>query len=213
MRFLVYLRLSTERQDEASQMQQVSDYLQREQHAPTVIVKDYASGGQPWTKRKLSTMLNDAGEGDTIIVSEVSRIARSTLGVLSFLQAAAERKVVVVAARNKLVMDESLHSKITVTVLALAADIERQLLRERTTAALDARRQAGLPLGRPKGSRSDSILSSRAAEIEKCLKANVPKRSIARLMGCAPGTLYAYLDRLGIKLTDQEVADLSAASE
>jgi DNA invertase Pin-like site-specific DNA recombinase len=131
------------------------------------------------------------------------------LGVLSFLQAAATRHVTVIAARNKLVMDESLHSKITVTVLALAADIERQLLRERTKAALDARRKAGLPMGRPRGSKSGSMLDSRKAEIFKCLKANVSKRAIARLMGCAPGTLYAFLSESGVQLSAEDAADMA----
>jgi DNA invertase Pin-like site-specific DNA recombinase len=148
-----------------------------------------------WQHRKLAGILEVSAPGDTIVVSEISRIARSTVGVLTFLQAAASRSVVVVAVRNRLALDDSLHSKITVTVLALAAEIERDLLRERTKAALAARREKGLPLGRPVGSRSPSMLAEKAADIERMLSAKVSKRAIARVLGCSPSTLYAFLRR------------------
>ena len=190
-----YLRISTDHQDEASQRQQIAELTKS---TGLVIDREFAetaSGGTPWQERMLATLLRTASAGDTIVVSEISRIARSTVGVLTFLQAAAAAKINVIAVRNKLVLDDSLHSKITVTVLALAAEIERDLLRERTKAALAARRAAGLPLGRPRGSISSSVLEPRAAEIEKALSAKISKRGIARMLGCSPGTLYAYLSR------------------
>jgi DNA invertase Pin-like site-specific DNA recombinase len=200
-----YIRCSTDKQDETSQRQQIATYMGGPDTQPDTWTIDTASGGLPWKKRKLSQVLFSAARGDCIIVSEVSRIARSTLGVLSFLEEATACGISVVAVRSKLVLDESLHSKITVTVLALAAEIERDLLRERTRAALDARRQAGLPLGRPVGSRSGSMLDSRRSEIESCLKAGVSKRAIARLMGCSPGTLYAFLGTIGVAITSEEL--------
>lgn len=212
MTYFLYIRCSTEKQDEQSQRQQIYSWLPSSNIPPLTEVIDFASGGRPWQSRKLAGILADAEQGDTIVVSEISRIARSTIGVLTFLQAAADKGVSVVAVRSKLVLDDSLHSKITVTVLALAAEIERDLLRERTKAALDARRQAGLPLGRPVGSRSKSMLDSRGSEIDKCLKAGVSKRAVARLMGCAPGTLYAYLASRGVTLDADELAAMSAAA-
>lgn len=210
MRYHAYIRCSTDKQDEASQRQQLDGYFSGVDAAPDSVIVDIASGGQPWQKRKLAGILYAAAPGDFIVVSEVSRIARSTLGVLSFLHEAAGKGVSVVAVRSKLVIDDSLHSKITVTVLALAADIERELLRERTKAALDARRQAGLPLGRPRGSKSGSVLDSRAPEIFRCLKAGVSKRAVARLMDCAPGTLYAFLAKEGVTLSPEESAAMMA---
>jgi DNA invertase Pin-like site-specific DNA recombinase len=206
------MRCSTEQQDEASQRQQIASWFEGKESGPDVWIIDHASGGKPWQKRKLLDVLDAAIPGDYIVVSEVSRIARSTLGVLSFLEAAADKRVSVVAVRSKLILDDSLHSKITVTVLALAAEIERDLLRERTKAALDARRQAGLPLGRPRGSKSDSMLTSRRPEIERCLKAGVSKRAIARMLNCAPGTLYAYLSSQGIAVSQGEAQDLAEST-
>lgn len=189
----LYTRISTDKQDHASQCEQLNACLATLPPGRAEWYRDTASGSTPWRERLLGHILDTAAPGDCIIVSEVSRIARSTLGVLSFLQLAQERDLTVIAAKNKLRLDGSLPSKITVTVLALAAEIERDLLRERTTAALLARRQRGLPLGRPVGSRSQSKLDDRKDEITACLKAKVSKRGIARLLAVSPNTLYRYL--------------------
>lgn len=193
MKTISYLRVSTDHQDQASQREQISRWLSENNTYLTGEVLDQSSGAKPWQERKLAGLLEASQAGDRIVVSEISRIARSTVGVLTFLQEAAARQVVIVAVRNKLALDDSMHSKITVTVLALAAEIERDLLRERTRAALQARKQRGLPLGRPIGSRSASILSEKADDIQRMMAAKVSKRAIARVLGCSPSTLYAFL--------------------
>ena len=86
-----------------------------------------------------------------LVAAEVSRLARSTLQVLELLQAAAERGVTVHIAKNRMVLDQSLPATITATILGLAAQIEREFISARTKEALERRKTAGLPLGRPKG--------------------------------------------------------------
>jgi DNA invertase Pin-like site-specific DNA recombinase len=193
MTIRAYLRVSTDAQDEASQTAIISEWSKRTGRTVGFFHSDTASGSVPWEKRQIAAVLAGSSPGDTIVVSEISRIARSILGVLSFLQAAAIAEVEIVAIRSGIALDNSLSSKIVVTILALAAEVERDLIRERTKAALSARRQAGLPLGRPHGARSASILGPKADDIAAMLKAKVSKRAICRVLGCSPGTLYAYL--------------------
>lgn len=195
MKTTAYLRISTAAQDEASQRAQIGAWSAAAGHPVDYYATDTASGAKAWQDRQLAAVLQVSAAGDCIVVSEISRIARSTVGVLTFLQAAAAARVTVIAVQNKLALDDSMHSKITVTVLALAAEIERDLLRSRTRAALDARRAAGLHMGRPHGSRSASILEPRRKEIETLLLAKVSKRAIARILQCSPSTLYALLAR------------------
>lgn len=190
-----YIRCSTSRQEEESQRQQVREYLGGKNISDAVYTSDTASGSTPWQNRALQDVLMRAQRGDWIVVSEISRIARSTIGVLSFLESATLRGINVAACKNKIVLDGSLPAKITITILALAAEIERDLLRERTRAALEARRARGLPLGRPLGSRSASILDARRAEIQKLIDAKVSKRAIARVLDVSPQTLYSFLAR------------------
>jgi DNA invertase Pin-like site-specific DNA recombinase len=188
-----YLRVSTDAQDEKSQTQIIAEWSAKTGRTVGFFHSDTASGSVPWEKRQIGAVLAGLEPGDGIIVSEISRIARSQLGVLSFLQAAQLAGVEVIAVRSGIALDNSMSSKIVISILALAGEIERDLIRERTKAALAARKQAGLPLGRPRGSRSVSILAHKGEDIKGMLAARVSKRAIARLLGCSPDTLYAFL--------------------
>lgn len=211
MTTFAYLRVSTDQQDQASQRSIIDTWSDECMRIIESYTTDTVSGSIPWQSRSIGYVLEKCQPDDTIVVSEISRIARSILGVLSFLQVAAERKVNVVAIRSGIALDGSMQSKIVVTVLALAAEIERDLIRERTKAALAARRAAGLPLGRRVGTRTARVLAPKAAEIAQLLAAKVPKRAICRVLGCAPSTLYAYLrddpGATGDTLTEQLFED------
>lgn len=189
----VYLRVSTDKQDEASQIQIIKakypnadlDYN---------WVSDTASGGTAWQSRAIASVLAQSAQGDTIVVSEISRIARSTVGVLTFLQTAAQQGVTVDAVKSGITLDGSTASKIVVTVLAMAAEIERDLLRERTKAALDARKARGLPVGRQVGATGrKNKLHGRMDEIKPLLDAKVSMTAIARVLKVSRQTLYAFM--------------------
>lgn len=190
---IAYLRISTAQQDEQSQRQQIREWCNNNNRKVDTYEADTASGSLPWQMRRLAHIIDTADPGTTLIVSELSRIARSTIGVLTFLEKARERGLTVIACRNNFIVDDTLPAKITITVLALAAEIERDLLRQRTKAALDARREAGLPLGRPRGSRSGSKVEPHAETVKRCLAAKVSVRAIARMIKCSPTTLAAWI--------------------
>lgn len=186
-----YLRISTDKQDEASQRQIIagkySDGLE--------FVSDTASGGSPWQGRAIAGILERCASGDRIVVSEISRIARSTVGVLTFMQEAAAKGVTVDAVKSGICLDGSTASKIVITVLAMAAEIERDLLRERTKAALDARKARGLAVGRQVGAKGKSNkLEGKKSEIEGLLKAGVSKSAIARVLGVSRQTIHTFIN-------------------
>lgn len=194
MTTIAYLRISTDKQDEASQRQIITASLKGEPIALFEWLADTASGGTPWQSRAIAGALDRLTTGDTLIVSEISRIARSTVGVLTFLQAAAERGVTVIAVKSGIHLDGSTASKIVVTVLAMAAEIERDLLRERTSAALQARKARGLPIGRQAGATGKrNKLAGRMPEIVPMLKAGVARAAIARILGVSRQTLHSFL--------------------
>lgn len=198
MKTIAYLRVSTDKQDEASQRQIVGDWCKAQGREITAYATDQASGALAWQERALNFALKDCEAGDSIIVSEISRIARSTVGVLTFLQAAAEKNVNVVAIKSGITLDGSTASKIVVTVLAMAAEIERDLLRERTKAALQSRKEKGGAIGRQVGALGKrNKLDGRWAEIEPLLKAGVAKTAIARVLGVSRQTLHVFLENRG----------------
>jgi DNA invertase Pin-like site-specific DNA recombinase len=99
-------------------------------------------------------------------------------------------------AKQGMVLDGSMQSRITATVLGLAAEIERELIVLRTTEALAKRKAEGKILGRPKGRQSTHLkLDQKEAEIRNYLNKGISKRSIAKLVDCSPSTLYDWLER------------------
>lgn len=199
MTVYAYLRVSTDAQDVANQKHGLLEYANDSGLVPVVMFEDSASGRIPWRQRKLGEMLEKAEAGDTILFAEISRLGRSTLQVLEFLQAAAARGVSVHITKNKMVMDGSIQARITATVLGLAAEIERELISSRTKEALAKRKAEGVKLGRPRGEAKTLALDSKASQIKELLSKQVSKASIAKIVECSPQTLYLWLERRGLK--------------
>ncbi len=194
-----YLRVSTNAQDVENQKLGVLDYCNRQGIAPIDFVEDSVSGRKSWRDREIGRVLAGADPGDVLIVSEVSRIGRSTLQVLELLQEAREREVAVHIAKNRMVLDDSLPATITAAVLGLAAQIERELISARTKEALERRKAAGLPVGRPRGKAQQLLLDEKREEIVGLLEKGVSKRSIAKILECSPTTLYSWLQRRKVR--------------
>lgn len=186
---LIYARVSTNKQDTENQLTGCRAYAQ--QHAAGTVreVLEEASTKQHWRDRAICGALASLPAGSLLIVAEVSRLARSTLECLEIFQEAAANGITIHAVKNNLTLDGSMQARIVSTVLAMAAEIERDFIRARTTEALERRRAAGLPLGRPKGATSASKIESHAAEIAKLTAAKVSDTAIARVLGVSRGTL------------------------
>jgi DNA invertase Pin-like site-specific DNA recombinase len=190
-----YIRVSTDRQDLDNQRHGVIEYAKQHGLEPMTFFDDTVTGKKNWRDRDLGKLLEQAQKGDVLLVAEISRLARSTLQVLEILQHAAEKEIAVHVVKNRMVMDGSLHARITATVLGLAAEIEREFISARTTEALARRKAQGLPLGRPKGRTNDERkLDKRRDEIKDLLQKGVHKTSIARIIGCSPNTLYEWME-------------------
>ena len=93
------------------------------------------------------------------------------------LEQAMSRALIIPIAKQRLVLDGSMQSRLMATVLGLTAEIERELIAMRTTAALAKRRAAGMPLGRPKGAKAKRVkLDAKEAEIRAYLDKGISKR-------------------------------------
>jgi DNA invertase Pin-like site-specific DNA recombinase len=191
----IYLRVSTDTQDAANQMQGISAYLEKLGAQQTTICEDTASGKTNWRERQIFGILQTAERGDLIIVAEISRLARSTIQVLEILASAAEKGLIVHIVKSNLIMDGSMQSKIIATILGLAAEIEREFIAARTSEALARRKANGLPMGRPKGEAKTLKLDELTDKIEKWHELGIGWASVAKLAGCSRSTLYAWAAR------------------
>ena len=196
-----YLRVSTDQQDVNNQRHGILEYANKMGLAGLQFVEDTSSGKTNWKERKSGGLLQQTMlPGDTIIFAEVSRMARSVLQVLEILEYAAKNNFQVHIAKQNMKFDDSLNSKITATVLGLAAEIEREFISARTKEALAKRKAEGVVLGRPKGKAETVKLDAHEKDIRRYLKLGISKRSIAKLVDCSPSTLYEWLDRHKIRV-------------
>ena len=195
-----YLRVSTDRQDAKNQKLGVLDYCNSHNITPLQFLEDTASGKTSWRERAIGTIFETAIKGDVIIVSEISRLGRSTLQVLEILEMAAQQGVSVHIAKDGMVMDGSMQATITATILGLAAQIEREFISSRTKEALCKCKIEGIKLGRPKGQADLLKLDAFHNEIAEYLKKAINKRAIAKLIECSPSTLYKWLKRRHIHI-------------
>jgi DNA invertase Pin-like site-specific DNA recombinase len=191
-----YLRVSTDRQDVENQKHGILEYANAHGITNLDYVRDATSGRVKWQDRELGKLLTQTiNSGDTLVFAEISRMARSTLQVLEILKYCADNQINVHIAKQRMVLDDSMQSRITATVLGLAAEIEREFISIRTKEALAKRKLDGKSLGRPKGPAPSVKLDKRRDEIKGYLKKGISKAAIAKLVDCAPSTLYEWLKR------------------
>ena len=191
-----YLRVSTDQQDVDNQRHGILEYANTHNLGNLQFIEDSASGKTNWKDRKAGELLTKTMQaGDVVLFAEVSRMARSVLQILEILEHCAKSEFTVHIVKQNMVFDDSLNSRITATVLGLAAEIEREFISMRTKEALAKRKAAGMVLGRPKGKAKKVKLDKHSKDIHKYLEMGISKSAICKLVGCSPSTLYAWIDR------------------
>jgi DNA invertase Pin-like site-specific DNA recombinase len=194
----IYLRVSTDHQDAENQKTGILAYLSERGMTHVMLHTDTASGATSWRDRALFGLLRETVPGDSIVVAEVSRIGRSTVDVLDFFREATALGIQTIVTKSGLVVGDDLQSKITTTVLALAAEIEREFLLARTAEGYARARAAGVRVGRPPGATSRGKVAIKETEIAALLKAGVSNSAIARLLGVSRGTILRQILRMKI---------------
>lgn len=191
-----YLRVSTDKQDAENQKLGILEYAAARNIQIDEFVEDVVSGTKDWQKRALGEIVLSAKADDLLIFAEVSRIARSTLQCLQFLQIAADKKLIVHVAKQQMIFDNSLNSKIIATTLSLASEIERTFISMRTKEALKKAKANGKVLGRPKGKQStNATLATNHDQIISLLKDKVSVSAIGRMMKVDRKTVSRYIER------------------
>ena len=161
------------------------------------FIEEKISGKVSWRKRQIAAILGNAQEGDAIIVSELSRLGRSMLECMEILALATQKGLHLHAVKGDWQLDGSMQSTIIAMAFAMAAEIERDLISQRTREALRAKKAAGVQLGRPRGP-GKSKLDPYQPEIEALL-GNGSTQKFAKRYGTTAGTLHNWLKKRGIK--------------
>ena len=197
-RTIGYLRVSRESQDPEKNRADILTLANREDLGRVEFIEEKASGKIAWRKRRIADVLNELREGDTLIVSEFSRLGRSMLECMEILSIASTAGFRVYAIKGAWRLDETIQSRIIAMAFSMAAEIERDLISARTTEALRARKAAGLPLGRPKGP-GKSKLDPFRPEIEALLANGSTQKFIAKRYNTTPANLSNWIRKNGIR--------------
>ena len=193
-----YLRVSTIDQDTEKNEADILKFANANDFGQVAFVSEKVSGTKSWKKRKLKQVVEDLSEDDILIVTELSRLGRSLIEVLEVLNTLQEKRVKVYSVKENFQLNGSdMQSKVMRTLLALFAEIERDLISARTKEGLEAAKAKGKLLGRPKGP-GKSKLDKYAPEIEALLKNGSKKIFIAQRYGVTPATLSNWLRKRGL---------------
>lgn len=199
MKVVGYLRVSTGPQDLENQKLGILDLANRN-HWKIDFVEEKVSGKVSYKDRELGSTIKTLSQGDVIIVSELSRLGRSMLEIMQLLCELSDRGIKVYAVKGNHKVDDSIQSKVMTMVLCMAAEIERDLISQRTKEALARKKREGVILGRPKGVPGKSKLDEKEDEIRHLfLDKKVSKASLAKIYDCSWPTMDNFIKKKVIK--------------
>jgi putative DNA-invertase from lambdoid prophage Rac len=193
-----YIRVSTDKQETENQRFEILKYANRKKLGSVEFIEETISGRKSWKNRELGKLIEKLQKGDVLIITELSRLGRSMLEIMELLSILLRKGVEVHVVKNDQVLKDDLHSKVFAMAFSIAAEIERELISQRTREALARRKAEGKPLGRPKGSFS-SPLDKYRPQIEEFLRKGVSVSSIAKILEVNYNTLLSYVKRRGLK--------------
>jgi DNA invertase Pin-like site-specific DNA recombinase len=152
------------------------------------------SGKKSWKEREIKKLIDELGEGDRLIVPELSRLGRSMLEIMEILAVAKEKGIAIYDVKNGWDLNGTIQSKVMALVFSIAAEIERDLISKRTTEGLRAANAKGKVLGRPKGP-GRSKLDQHREEIVSLLKTGSTQTYIAKKYRTSQPNLYNWLKK------------------
>jgi len=190
-----YLRVSTSTQDLANQKLAILEYARRKKFPINEFVEVQISSRKKPHQRGINDMLERLAAGDRLIVSELSRLGRSLGQVIHIVDELVKRKIRFTAIKESIHFEgkQDLQTKVMVALFGLFAEVERDLISERTREGLASARAKGRLLGRPKGVLGKSRLDGKEEEIRVLLQKQVSKASIAKIVGVTRPTIYRFI--------------------
>lgn len=193
-----YIRVSSDKQTVENQRFEIEQFCRVNNLCIDGWIEETISGTQTYTKRRLGVLLKRVGPNDIILCSELSRLGRSLFMVMEILSICMKKSCRVWTIKDGYRLGDDIQSKVLAFAFALSAEIERNLISQRTKEALARIKSEGRRLGRPSGTLSDKSamkLHRKEAMIRKMLKNGSSFRVIAMKLHCSRNTLVRYFRR------------------
>jgi DNA invertase Pin-like site-specific DNA recombinase len=194
-----YIRVSTEKQTVENQKFEINQFCMDNQLTIDKWIEETISGTKKIEDRKLGRLIKKMKRSYILVCSELSRLGRNLLMIMSILNECMNREIQVWTIKDRYRLGNDINSKVLAFAFGLSAEIERNLISQRTKEALARKKAEGMTLGRPKGSKSKmKKLSGKETEIQRLLSRPMSKSAIARRLGVHRLTLLRFLNEINL---------------
>ena len=198
MAVIGYIRVSSTKQTLEHQKYEIEQFTKQNKIAVDRWVMETISSRKPLNKRKLGQLLNELQPNDILIAAEISRLGRSLLEVMRILENCLNKNCQVWTIKENYRLGNDIQSKVMAFAFGLSAEIERNLISQRTKASLESIRATWKRLGRPFSAQSKKLkLSRNTQKIKKWLSSGLTRYRIAKMMSVSPSTVSNFIDRIG----------------
>ena len=193
-----YIRVSTDKQNTRNQKYEIERFARGRNIVVGKWVAETISSGKSLGSRKFGQLMKVLKKDDVVIATELSRLGRNLMQVMGILNFCMNCGVKILTTKEHYELGDNINSKVLAFAFGLSAEIERNLISQRTKEALARVRSEGVILGRPKGRPSKRVkLSGKEEQIRRFLEQGLSKIKIARILCVHRFTLQAFMKKCG----------------
>ena len=200
-----YIRVSKASQDTAHQRNAVLEYAHKNKLIVDEFIELEVSSRKTLTQRKVDNLLSRVEKGDIVVVSELSRLGRSISEIISTVNILVDSGGRFISIKENIDIKDrhSMQSKVMITMFSLVADLERDLISQRTKEALATKKADGIRLGRPAGP-GKSKLDPHLPQIQEFINKKVSLLSISKILGVSYSNLFNFVKKRKLKVSQNE---------
>ncbi len=191
-----YIRVSTDKQTVENQRFEINNFCKKENLVIDGWIEETISGTKNYDKRKLGDLLNHVQKGDLIICAELSRLGRNLFMIMEILSICMKKDCKVWTIKDNYRLGDDIQSKVLAFAFGLSAEIERNLISQRTKEALKLRKAEGVVLGRPEGAKTNPKkhkLYGKEDFIKESLQNGISQRKLAKMLNVDRNTLARFI--------------------
>lgn len=190
-----YKRVSTERQNVENQRFEIENFSKFKELKIDKWIEEKISSIERLEDRKFGQLLKHMKKGDNLVVTELSRMGRNLMQIMKILHDCMEKQIMVYTIKESYELGNNINSKVLAFTFGLSAEIERNLISQRTKEALARKKAEGVILGRPKGRKSSKVkLTGQEKKIKELMDRRVSYSAIGRILGVHRLTVSSFVN-------------------
>jgi DNA invertase Pin-like site-specific DNA recombinase len=194
-----YIRVSTDTQTVENQKFAIEEYCRENSLKVNKWINEIISGKIDVRQRKLGGLIGLMKKGDMLICSEISRLGRDMLMLMSVLNECVIKGVKIIAIKGNYRLENNLTSKIFAMAYSISSELEREFISQRTKDALARKKAEGVKLGHPVGVKNKNRkLLNKESEIQTLIRDKISIAEIARIFEVDRGTVSRFVKDMNL---------------